>query len=68
MFIEIGLVVSVLFNIVFSAGLVYLYKKPIQRNVTYDARKLLHDLTSGKALVKIEAVDTSDLFFRSFKG
>jgi hypothetical protein len=36
--------------------------------LTIDAQKLLKDITSGGAIVRIQVLDTSALFYRSPKG
>lgn len=64
MFIEIGLGFSVLLNLVFLGFIYYLYSKKSQKVETYDVKQLLHDLTRGSALIKIERVDTSDILLR----
>jgi hypothetical protein len=46
-------------------GIRFLNKKNI---LTTDAKQLLHELTTGGAVVKIEILDTSALFYRSPKG
>lgn len=36
----------------------------IQKEPTYDARELLHDLTEGAGLVKISRISPMDVFIR----
>jgi hypothetical protein len=36
-------------------------------NTSYDATMLLHDLTSGKAMVKIERIAPESVFIRSMR-
>ena len=43
-----------------------LYRKKHVLNI--DAKRLLHELTAGGAVVKIEVLDTSALFLRSPRG
>lgn len=51
-----------------NAALLYLVKKlkkePVVTN-SYEVEQLIHDLTSGSALIKITRVDHSNLFLRS---
>jgi hypothetical protein len=61
--VNVFLTASVVINLVLAHRL---YKK---KNVlTVDAKHLLHELTTGGAVVKIEVLDTSALFYRSPKG
>jgi len=59
--------VSLTASAVLNLALLYrLYKK---KNVlTVDAKRLLHELTTGGAVLRIEVLDTSALFLRSPKG
>lgn len=50
-----------------NAVMVYLLKKP-SKDLTYDARELLHDLTQGSAMVKISRVSGADIMLRSPRG
>lgn len=43
-------------------------KKSPPKQETYDATALLHDLTAGRALVRIERIAPADVFLRSPRG
>lgn len=55
--------VSVALNAVLAFSL---FKK--KHVLTVDAKRLLHEITTGGAAVRIEVLDTSALFYRSPKG
>ena len=58
------LIFSLAMNIILVLRLRRLKTSPKQ---SVDARQLLHDLTKGRAIVKIEILDPSELFYRSPK-
>lgn len=43
-----------------------LFKK--DRVLTIDAKRLLHEITSGGAVIRLEVLDASQLFLRSPRG
>lgn len=53
---------SVIFNLVL-AYLNWFKKKP--KPLTKDAQELLHDLTEGRTILKIDVLDPAGLFYRS---
>jgi hypothetical protein len=58
-----GLGLSVALNV----GLCAFFAKR-KRILSVDARELLHDLTSGRAVVDVKVIDTAGLFLRSPRG
>jgi len=60
----ICLIFSLAMNIILVLRLRRLKTSPKQ---SVDARQLLHDLTKGRAIVKIEILDPAELFYRSPK-
>jgi hypothetical protein len=40
-------------------------KKTISKNITYDARALMADLSSGVALIEIKRIDPNHIFLKS---
>lgn len=55
-------------SLVLNVGLAYFLRQKRQRPLTTDAKQLLHELTTGGAVVKVEVLDTSALFYRSPRG
>jgi hypothetical protein len=39
-----------------------------KKTLALDARQLLHDLTSGRAVVDVRVIDTAGVFLRSPRG
>lgn len=70
MFLEFSLGFSILINVVLVCFAIYLLRKrkAVKKNASYDCTQLLHDLTAGRALVRVERVDQADVFLRSFRG
>jgi hypothetical protein len=49
---------------------VYLYrrsKNTVKKQITYDARLLMQDLTAGAAMVRITRIDPNSIFLKSPK-
>lgn len=57
------LVVSLILNALLAF---YFFKKP--KALTQDAKALLAEILSGSAVVKIQVLDPSGLFYRSPRG
>lgn len=57
-------VVSLSGNVVLSVLLRKSRKKPVEQ-LTVTAEQLLHDLTAGAALIRVERVNPADVFLRS---
>jgi hypothetical protein len=46
----------------------YFWRKDQSQVLSIDAKRLLSDLTNGKAIVEVRVLDTSALFLRSPRG
>lgn len=70
MVLEFSLGFSVVMNVVLASFLIFLLRKAkaVKKNASYDCTQLLHDLTAGRALVRVERVDQAEVFLRSFRG
>lgn len=64
MILEFSLCFSLVANVVLAFFLTRASKRP-KKVESYDCRQLLHDLTAGQALVKIERIAPADVFIRS---
>lgn len=59
------------FSLVANAVMVFFLTRPARKpkkSESYEVINLLHDLTAGAALVKIERVAPADVFIRSSRG
>lgn len=54
------------FSIAANAFMTFLlYKKKTRKTESYEVKQLLHDLTAGAGLVRVERVDPADVFIRN---
>ena len=57
--------ISLIIN-VFST--IHFFKKKQSITLTKDARLLLSELSSGKAIIKVEVIDAAGIYYRSPRG